>query len=75
MVSEEEKISVWEALKAVTINAAWQLHMEDKIGTIAEGKYADLVILDKNPLRVSPNEIRDIKVDSTYVHGDLLYSR
>ena len=64
-----EKISVLEGLKALTINAAWQLHMEKKIGSIAPGKYADLIILDKNPLKVSPETLKDIKVVNTMING------
>tara|TARA_B100000446_G_scaffold61867_1_gene58313 strand:- start:4909 stop:6543 length:1635 start_codon:yes stop_codon:yes gene_type:complete len=75
LVGENEAVPVWEALKAVTINAAWQLHMDENIGSIEEGKYADLVILDKNPLKVAPNELRDIEIVKTYVHGNLLYQQ
>jgi len=46
------RISTWEALKAVTINAAHHLNQENFIGSIKVGKSADFVILDKNPLKV-----------------------
>lgn len=69
IIGAAEKISVLEGLKALTINAAWQLHMEKKIGSIAPGKYADLIILDKNPLKVSPEALKDIKVVQTIVNG------
>lgn len=68
-IGAAEKISVLEGLKALTINAAWQLHMEKKIGSIAPGKYADLIILDKNPLTVSPETLKEIKVVKTIVNG------
>lgn len=65
-----QKISTLNALKAMTINAAWQIHMEDKIGSLKKGKYADFVILDKNPLIVPIHQIQDIKILKTVVNGN-----
>jgi len=61
-IGQEETIGVYDALKAVTINAAYAYFEEDIKGTVEEGKLADLVILDRNPLEVDPYEIKDIKV-------------
>ena len=66
-------ISVMQGLKALTINAAWQIKMEKKIGSIRKGKYADFVILDQNPLTVPTSEIRNIKVKQTIVNGKTAY--
>ena len=44
--------------------------MEDKLGSITEGKYADLIILDQNPLDIDKNNLRNIKIIDTYVHGN-----
>jgi predicted amidohydrolase YtcJ len=65
-----QKISTLNAIKAMTINAAWQIHMEDKIGSLKKGKYADFVILDKNPLTTPIHQIQDIKVLKTVVNGN-----
>ncbi|NOY48433.1 MAG: amidohydrolase [Chlorobi bacterium] len=65
-----QKISTLNALKAMTINAAWQIHMEDKIGSLKKGKYADFVILDKNPLIAPIHQIQDIKILKTVVNGN-----
>ena len=73
LLGKYEKISVSEALKAVTINAAFQYFEEDKKGSIKEGKNADFVILDKNPLEVVSNEIRDIKVLETIKDGNSVF--
>lgn len=70
-----ERISVYEALKAVTINAAYQYFEEDTKGSIAPGKNADFVILDKNPLAADPMSLRDIKVLKTIHLGELIYER
>jgi hypothetical protein len=66
-------ISVKQGLEALTINAAWQVKMENKIGSIKKGKYADLVILDRNPLSVPPSELRNIQVMQTIVNGKTAY--
>ncbi|MCB1307432.1 MAG: amidohydrolase [Leptospiraceae bacterium] len=68
-IGSDQSISAFQALRAVTIEAAWQLGMEDKIGSIEAGKLADLVILNQNPLDVEPNDLRTIRVLSTYIGG------
>ncbi|ACL03094.1 Amidohydrolase 3 [Desulfatibacillum aliphaticivorans] len=69
VIGAGERITVMEGLKALTIDSAWQLHMEKKIGSIEPGKYADFVILDANPLKVDPANLRDIQVLTTIVNG------
>lgn len=71
---DDEKISVLEALKGVTINAAYQYFEEDKKGTLKEGKLADMIILDQNPLEVFIDEIKNIKVLETIKEGNSVYS-
>ena len=66
-------ISVKQGLEALTINAAWQVQMDKKIGSIKIGKYADLVILDRNPLAIPPSELRKIQVMQTIVNGNTTY--
>ncbi|PJH58641.1 amidohydrolase, partial [Salmonella enterica subsp. enterica serovar Typhimurium] len=61
-IGPKERIGVYDALKAVTINAAYEYFEEDLKGTIEKGKLADLVVLDKNPLEVDPMAIKDIQV-------------
>lgn len=65
-----EAITVSNALKALTIMAAWQIGFEDKLGSIKTGKYADLVVLDRNPLEVQVEKIRDVRVLKTIVNGN-----
>ena len=66
---KELKVSPYEALKAVTINAAMHLSQEETIGSLELGKKADFVILDKNPLKVDPESIREIEVIYTVFEG------
>ena len=64
-----EGISVKDAFDAVTINAAKVLGVDDEIGSITAGKLANFVILDKNPLKVDPLELKDIKIERTVYSG------
>lgn len=73
VIGPQERISIWEALKAITIDAAWQYHEEDHKGTIEAGKLADLVILDKNPLTVPNDELLSITVMETLKEGQTVY--
>jgi predicted amidohydrolase YtcJ len=70
ILGADEAISVTDALKSLTIMSAWQIGFEDKLGSIKTGKYADLVILDRNPLEVPAQELRDIRVLKTIVNGN-----
>jgi predicted amidohydrolase YtcJ len=69
VLGEIEKITAFEALKAVTVSAAFQLHLDDEIGSIEAGKKADFAVLEDDPLSVVPMDIRDIKVWGTVLAG------
>lgn len=73
LINGAERVSIYQALKSITIDAAWQLHIEDKLGSIEKGKYADLVILDKNPLKNAPEMMSAIKVLETIVAGNTVW--
>lgn len=75
VLGDDQCISVYDALKAVTINAAYQYFEEDKKGSIAVGKNADFVILDSNPLAVEPMKIRNISVLETIKNDVSIYNR
>lgn len=68
-----ERIPVEAALRAVTIDAAWQCHMDDKVGSIEPGKFADLTILEENPL-TTKNAIGKIRVSETWMDGKQRYA-
>lgn len=72
-MGKAERISPLEALKAVTINAAYQYFEEDEKGSLAPGKLANLVILDQDPMEVDPMVICDIRVVETIREGETLY--
>lgn len=73
IVGEKERINPLEALKAITINAAYQHKTEAIKGSLKVGKLADLVILDKNPLTVEIDDIKNIKVLETIKEGETIY--
>jgi len=64
-----QAISVEEEIRTVTIDPAWQVRMEDKVGSIEVGKYADLVVLENNLFDVDPSDIADSKVLGTMMNG------
>ncbi len=70
----EERIGVYDALKAVTVNAAYQYFEEESKGSIAEGKQADLIILDRNPLKTDRADLKNIRVLETYKDGLRVWS-
>ncbi|PCE30088.1 amidohydrolase [Burkholderia ubonensis] len=77
VLNETECLSASEALRAVTIDAAWQCHLDDQIGSLKEGKQADLVILEKDPLQAKPGDpcpLREIRALETWVSGRKVYS-
>lgn len=67
----EERISVKDALKAVTINAAYVLQKEKEIGSIAVGKIADFTILEQDPLAIDPKQLKDIPVWGNVFEGKI----
>lgn len=75
VIGESERLTPYEALKAITIWSAYQHFEEDNKGTLEKGKLADLVILDKNPLKVAPDTIKDIQVMETIKEGESIYTR
>ena len=69
VIGADQAISAWGALKALTINAAWQLFLEDQLGSLERGKVADLVVLSENPLKTDPDHLDRIRVVETYSDG------
>jgi predicted amidohydrolase YtcJ len=72
-IGPEQRVTPLEALKAITIYAAEQYGEESSKGSLVPGKLADLVILDRNPLKVEPMAIRDVKVVETIKEGRTIY--
>ncbi len=69
VLAPEQRITVMEALRAVTIDAAWQCHLDHLVGSIETGKAADFVVLEKDPLTVRQEDLATIKILSTWIDG------
>lgn len=69
----DQRITAFEALRAITADAAWQYFEEDRKGTLEVGKLADLVVLTADPLAIDPLEIADIQVLETIKEGQTVY--
>jgi predicted amidohydrolase YtcJ len=72
-LGEDPGLSREQVLFAATINAAYELHQDDVSGSLAVGKLADLVVLDRNPLKVAAEEIAKTQVLETVVGGQVVY--
>jgi hypothetical protein len=75
VIGADQRITPMEALKAMTIWAAEQYGEQSSKGTLEPGKLADLVILDRNPLKVEPMAIKDVQVVETIKEGKTIYAR
>ncbi|MFD1696395.1 amidohydrolase [Roseibium aestuarii] len=69
VLAPDERISVETAIRAMTINAAWQMGSEHEIGSLEAGKFADFVLLEKDPRKVDPDTIKEIAVLETWLGG------
>jgi hypothetical protein len=73
LIGGEERLTPYQALQSITIWGAWQHFEEDRKGSLKQGKIADLVILDQNPLKIDPMKLKDIKVMETIKDGETIY--
>ena len=74
LLSPEERVPVEAALRAMTIDAAWQCHSDHEVGSLEVGKFADFVILAEDPLAVEPERLAKIQVLETWVGGRQVYA-
>ncbi len=71
VLAPSERVTVDQALRMITINAAYTLGVEKKVGSIQAGKFADFAVLEQNPYDVDPTKLKDIPVWGTVVGGRL----
>ena len=72
---EHERLDIATLIKGYTLDGAYQLHMEEQIGSIEVGKKADFVILDQNLFQVDKYDIHNVKVIETILGGNTVYSQ
>jgi predicted amidohydrolase YtcJ len=70
-----QKVTMDEALRIATVNGAYASYEENTKGSITAGKYADFVMLEKDPHDVDPGAIKDIKIARTVVGGRTVYPK
>ncbi len=75
VISPEQRISVEQAIRAQTVDAAYQLFADDVVGSLEVGKYADMVVLSADPRSVAPEDIADLEVHATYLAGRQVYRK
>jgi predicted amidohydrolase YtcJ len=71
----EERVTIDEALRMYTVDAAYSSNEENIKGSVETGKLADLVVLSRDPFSVLPSEIASISVELTIVGGRVVYSK
>ena len=69
VLGARERISVPDALRAITLGAAWTLRLDEEIGSIETGKRADFAVLNDDPLAVPPEALKDVGVWGTVLGG------
>lgn len=69
-----EEIDVIDAIRAVTVSAAYQYGEEDIKGSLETGKLADFIVIDRDPLEIPKEELRDVKILRTYKNGELIFN-
>lgn len=75
LIGPEERIPVELALRAITLDAAWQIGREKDVGSLEAGKLADFVVLGQNPLAVDPARLHEVPVLATWIGGEAVYQR
>ncbi|TPG25606.1 amidohydrolase [Mycolicibacterium hodleri] len=75
VLGPEQRLTVDQAIRAQTLDAAWQLFADDVIGSLEVGKYADLVVLSADPRSVPAQDVADLDVLATYLAGKPVYAK
>ena len=73
VLGEAERVTPYQGLQALTVNGAYEYFEEASKGTLEAGKRADLVVLDRNPIKADPMSIKDIRVIETIKDGRRVY--
>jgi predicted amidohydrolase YtcJ len=75
VLAPDQRLTVEQAIRAQTIDAAWQLFADDIAGSLQVGKYADLTVLSADPRTVPAEQIAELDVVATYLAGQQVYGK
>ena len=75
ILGPDQRLTVYEALRAVTYNAAWAYGEENRKGTLEPGKLADMIVVSSDPFAIDPRELQNIEVLETWKDGAKVYDR
>ena len=75
VLNRSERVDLDTMLKAYTINAAWSMHQDALTGSLSPGKRADIVVLSEDLFAIPPQLISTVKVEKTFIDGQLVYQR
>jgi predicted amidohydrolase YtcJ len=73
VLGADQRLTTYEALRAITVDAAYQAFEEKDKGTLTVGKLADLVVLSSNPLLMPSTELQSLNVEQTWSHGQRIH--
>ena len=73
LLGKEERVSVMDMVKAYTINGAYSLHMDHEVGSLEMGKFADMIIIDRDIFNLNPLDIEFTKILKTIFNGNVVY--
>lgn len=71
----EEKVSVYDAISMYTRNIPYGTGDQDYLGTLEEGKFADMIVVDRDPFQIPEDDLLNVQVEKTYLAGDQVYSQ
>ena len=74
-LNSDRNLTAVEVLRCATIGAAYVLKQDEYIGSIEKGKFADLIILDRNPFTIPATDMQNVKVLTTIVGGKTVYQQ
>ena len=73
-LGDDPGLDIQTVLRAFTINAAYSLNMDDKVGSLEVGKFADMIIIDRDLLNTPSDQVSETKVLKTYLGGREVYT-
>ena len=71
----EQRLTLTEALRSFTVDAAYGAFQEDSMGTLSPGSWADFILVDQDIFTIDPSQLWQVKAEQTWVNGELRYQQ